>query len=281
MTSVAIVIPCFNAGAALRESVDSALGQSHPEVRVVVVDDGSTDAATLGILDELAADPRLTVVRQANAGAPAARNRGIALGLGAYVQPLDADDRLSPTYVAEAAARLDADPELGVAYGTAEFFGALSGRFDLAPFSVEALANDNVVHVGGMFRHADWEAVGGYREDLRGLQDYDLWIRLAARGVGFALVPAITYFYRQGGNTITDSYARTRETWAAARAAVFRGNVAFFVEHAEALYERRHDLERRVTELEEEVRSYSGRLGVLRALRASVGRALGRPRVAR
>ena len=89
---VSVVIPCYNAARWLPDTLDSVLGQSHAELEVIADDDGSTDASW-EIL-ERCGDPRLRAVRQANAGAAAARNRALREIRGAFVQFLDADDVL-------------------------------------------------------------------------------------------------------------------------------------------------------------------------------------------
>jgi glycosyltransferase involved in cell wall biosynthesis len=87
---VSVVIPAYNAQRTVAASIHSALAQTLDDLEVVVVDDGSSDdtAATAEQVD----DPRVTVIRQVNAGAAAARNAGIALATGRYVALLDADD---------------------------------------------------------------------------------------------------------------------------------------------------------------------------------------------
>src|ERR1700722_2164221 len=118
---ITVVITCFNYGAFLAESVHSALAQEGGEPRVIVIDDGSTDAHTLAELDRL--PPRVELVRQANTGPAVARN--VALGRVAtrYALVLDADDRLTASALRRLRAPLEADPTLGFSYGIVRFFG--------------------------------------------------------------------------------------------------------------------------------------------------------------
>ncbi|WP_310529233.1 glycosyltransferase family 2 protein, partial [Nocardioides sp.] len=71
LPGVTVVVPCYNSGPVLREAVLSARQQTHPQVEVIVVDDGSTDKETLKVLAEVAA-PGVQVIRQDNAGPGAA-----------------------------------------------------------------------------------------------------------------------------------------------------------------------------------------------------------------
>lgn len=89
---VSVVMPVYNTEHFVREAVGSALRQSGVTLEVICVDDGSTDASAT-LLDRLAADPRVSVVRQAHAGLSAARNAGLGLARGRYVCFLDSDDR--------------------------------------------------------------------------------------------------------------------------------------------------------------------------------------------
>ena len=94
--SISVVIPCYNAAAFLRATIESILGQTHPVLEVIVVDDGSTDDSA-NIAESFG--PPVRVIRQPNQGESAARNRGIEAAAGEWVAFLDADDLWLPTKV--------------------------------------------------------------------------------------------------------------------------------------------------------------------------------------
>src|SRR2546428_8822508 len=125
MPRVAVVMPCFDDGPTLDQALSSLEDQEPHEL--VVVDDGSTEPATLGVLDRLR-DEGVAVVRQENAGLSAARMRGVCETSAPYVMPLDADDELEPGALAALADALDADPRAAVAWGDVEVFGELKLR---------------------------------------------------------------------------------------------------------------------------------------------------------
>lgn len=102
MIKVSVIIPVYNVETYLRQCVESVLKQTLKEIEIICVDDGSTDGS-LDILKEYeAADPRLKVVCQKNAGAGAARNHGIRLAQGKYMSFLDSDDFFEPDMLEEA-----------------------------------------------------------------------------------------------------------------------------------------------------------------------------------
>ena len=98
-TLVSVVIPAFNAEQTIARTIESACAQTHHNLEIIVVDDGSTDN-TLAVADACAAsDRRIKVIRSSNNGVAAARNLGIKMSHGSFIAPLDADDLWHPTKI--------------------------------------------------------------------------------------------------------------------------------------------------------------------------------------
>ena len=94
---ISIIVPIYNVEDYLHRCIDSILGQSYPNIEVVLVDDGSPDLCG-AICDEYKkADKRVVVIHRANGGLSAARNSGIAVCKGEYIGFVDSDDYISPT----------------------------------------------------------------------------------------------------------------------------------------------------------------------------------------
>lgn len=257
MAKVSIIIPCFNAGAALGEAVQSALAQTLRDSEIVIVDDGSTDAETLALLGTLPG-PHTRVLRQDHAGPAAARNRGIDAATGEYILPLDADDTIEPEYARLAAAVLDGQPDVGIVYSRATRFGAENGPWELPDFSPDELALGNVIFVSAMFRKADWRAVGGFGEMLtHGMEDYDFWIRLVHRGCRVVRLDSPLFHCRIGAQSRTAAFERDRDQVVATYAEILRRNRDFFAEHAESLYRRHFALLAEVSRLTERLEAES------------------------
>src|SRR5579872_32972 len=115
---LAVVIPCFNDGAYLRDALRS-IREDEP-VELVVVNDGSTDPVTIATLAEIAAEG-VTVLHQENSGLAAARMRGVSATSAPYVFPLDSDDMIEAGCLARLADALDADDSVAFVYGHLEF----------------------------------------------------------------------------------------------------------------------------------------------------------------
>jgi len=133
MPLISIIIPCYNQGEYLAESIASVLASDFTDLEIIVVDDGSTEPETCRIL-EMLNYPKTRLIRRANGGLAAARNSGIAQAQGRYILALDADDRIGPAYISQAVKALEDDPTLGIVYCLAEKFGGESGPWRLPSF---------------------------------------------------------------------------------------------------------------------------------------------------
>lgn len=196
-TLVSVVIPCYNQGRYLAESIGSVLASSGAEYEIIVVDDGSTDPETCEILAALDY-PRTRLIRRPNGGLAAARNSGIAAAQGRYILALDADDRIGPAYLAQAVHAFASDDRLGIVYCRAEKFGAESGPWRLPRFSRWRMRLGNVIFCSALYRKADWQTVGGYDEQLRrGWEDWDFWLSLLELGRTVRCLELTGFHYRK------------------------------------------------------------------------------------
>jgi Glycosyl transferase family 2 len=197
MPAVSVVITCFNYARYLPEAVASVQAQTLRDVEVIVIDDGSTDDS-LAVAHALAdGDPRIAVIAQENSGQPAIpRNRAIEQARAPYVLCLDADDRLGPVVLEHCAAVLDADARLGMAYGQQQDFGHSTKRHHLNRWNAPQLASHNIQPCTTLFRRDAWAAAGGYSTNVRGYEDWDLWLGITEAGYGGREVPGVVWHYR-------------------------------------------------------------------------------------
>jgi glycosyltransferase involved in cell wall biosynthesis len=179
---VSIVVLCHNYGRYLPEAIESALAQDYPNLEVLVIDDGSTDAS-LEIAERYR--DRVNVLTQPNQGLARTCNRGAKEATGEHFLFLSADDRLEPTYVSELIAALGRTPEAAFAYCAARLFGAESGIAPARPFSAFSLIRGrNYINGSALTRRAAYLAAGGYPEDLGegAFDDWDFWLTMVERG---------------------------------------------------------------------------------------------------
>ena len=202
---VSIVIPCYNHGAMLREALASVeQARNANMIEVIIVDDGSSEAETTRILNEVA-EAGHCVVPQPNRGASAARNAGIRLAKGEFILPLDSDNRLRDVYLDEAVSLLKNNPSIGVIYTDAEYFGERSGRWHVPNFNLLSLIRMNFIDTCALYRKKLWEELGGYDEQMvcTGLEDWDFWLRVACHGGSFLHLPKIGFDYRVRKDSVT------------------------------------------------------------------------------
>ena len=196
--SISVVVPCFNAAAWLRDSLGSVAAQDRRPLEVLVSDDGSTDGSA-ALAEALGA----RVIRSGARGGPAAaRNAGMAEARGDFVAFLDADDLWTPDHLRELAGLLEAKPSALLAFGRVRKFGAATECTPAHPAVgapvelLETLLDHNPVPQSTVVaRREELHAAGGYDATRHLSEDYDLWLRLAARGQ-FVCTNAITCRYR-------------------------------------------------------------------------------------
>ena len=238
--SVTVVIPCYNQGVYLAESIGSVLAQTIEDVEILIVNDGSTDPETIEILNSCDA-PRTRVIHTTNQGLAAARNNGIREARGRYILPLDADDRIAPGYLEQAVRILEDNPGIGIVYGHAVFFGAVEKPWNLPEFSLQEMMIDNILYCSCVFRKADWEAVGGYRTDMvYGWEDYDFWLSLIERGRLVYRIPEVMFYYRISPESMLRTKSREQKIEMYER--VFQHHREFFERNIRLWIDRLIDL---------------------------------------
>lgn len=245
--TVSIIIPCYNAGVHLAESIHSVRSQTYTDWELIIVDDGSTDPHTLEVINSLQCDPSLRIISQANAGPAAARNTAIQAAKGKYILPLDADDTIEPTYIEKGVALLEQNKNLGIVYCKAKKFGCEEGPWPLPPFSIEEMVLGNVIFCTAFFRRDDWEDVGGYPEELRhGLEDYAFWLKLLHIKREVYQIDEYLFNYRIKKCSRTTEFVKNRENYIKTHAEIFRINQDFFADNIEALYKYYFSIQDRV-----------------------------------
>jgi glycosyltransferase involved in cell wall biosynthesis len=198
------VIPAYNAANTVARAIDSALAQTYPPVEVIVVDDGSSDD-TAAVVERYGDTVRL--IRQANGGPGAARNAGARVASGDWIALLDADDVWLP-HKLDVQARYADDPTVGVIFCSRQTLPAT--RLSAAQ-SFDCLWEKNcVIASSALIRKAAFDAVGGFHEarELIAVEDYNLWLRLAAAQWAFTVCKEPLVCYLPGPGNLTSQEER-------------------------------------------------------------------------
>jgi glycosyltransferase involved in cell wall biosynthesis len=230
---VSVVIPCYNYGRFLNEAIASVRAQTLRDIEIIVVDDGSTDDVTPGVLDALEIPdhphghpPDLTIIRQENQGAPAARNTGIRAARGLYVCCLDADDTMEPTYLEKCVLLMEANAGVSLAYSWLRVTGAEERVWRSESLDLDRLRYYNHVSISAVFRREIGLEDGGFCAAMReGYEDWEFWLRVGARGYRGEVIPEMLVNYRRHAAAFMN---RARKRHAELFDDIYRRNPAVF-----------------------------------------------------
>ena len=217
---ISVVVPAYRQAIFIEACLDSIAVQQHDDLEVIVVDDGCPE----GSGDVAAAHPIApTVIRQDNAGAAAARNRGIEAARGDHIAFIDADDRWLRGKLSAQLAALGDEPALSFTrYRRRRSDGApvdnpLHPGFD-QPVSFRELTRRNFIGCSTVMLHrACIDSVGGFPDDAalrRGGQDYALWLRVASRFPLRYVPEVLTEYTVHPGNRVGTDAVKHFEGWA-------------------------------------------------------------------
>lgn len=208
---VSIVIPCYNHWQYLPEALQSALSQTHKDTEIIVVDDGSVERPPQSLLQMLEQND-IALIEIPNSGPSFARNTGIEKAQGELILPLDADDALAPTYVEEAIQVFRSNNDAGIVYCDAEFFGDLSGKWELPPYNFPDILLDNYIFASALFRKDDWHRVGGYNVNMKhGWEDHDFWLSIVELKRVIVRIPKVLFRYRKLAESRTKKFDRDQK----------------------------------------------------------------------
>lgn len=210
---VSIITPCYNHGKFLDEmisSVESTIKSTRYEL--IIVNDGSTDEFTITKLKALE-EQGYYIIHQPNQGLGTARNNAIAVAKGAYIVPLDADNKLNNGFIDKCVAILDTKPGYDVVYTDCFHFGE-RGKFynTVGEFDLLRMINMNYIDACSMYRKNAWQRCGGYDVAMpaMGHEDWELWLNMSFSGSQFYYIPEPLYFYRVSDTSMNSTVTMPR-----------------------------------------------------------------------
>jgi glycosyltransferase involved in cell wall biosynthesis len=201
LPKVSVVIPAYNAMTYLPKAVESVLRQTFTNFEVLIIDDGSSDHIVPWASQ--VEDHRVRLISQENQGLPGARNTGIAHAQGEYIAFLDADDLWDPTKLEKQVRCLEENLAVGLVHTwmlLVDEQDKSTGRVMKSNAQRDAwkqLVEKNVIACPSVIvRRCCFETVGVFDRNLRSIEDWDMWIRIASR-YPFAVIKEPLAYYRQ------------------------------------------------------------------------------------
>jgi glycosyltransferase involved in cell wall biosynthesis len=228
---LSVVVPYYNLGTYLAETIASIVAASYRPLEIVVIDDGSDDPASVAALEQesLRYSDLLRVVRCARGGLARARNLGAHTAHGEFLAFVDADDVVDPSFFGRAIDVLQRYDNVSFVYSWVRFFGDAEGCWPTWNAEFPLLLAHNMLNPLVVVRRSDFLAWGQNDPALTdALEDYDAWISMLEHGcVGVSLPdPLVQYRVRKDSMYHSLSEAQMLEMY------------ALIVERHRATYER-------------------------------------------
>lgn len=216
---ISVIIPAYNAEEFIAKTLESVLSQTHQNIEILVVDDGSTDTTAQIVKSFAQKDSRIILLQQSNAGVAAARNLAIQKSQGEYIAAIDADDIWYPQNLEKQVECLTSSAQsVGVVYSwsvdineqdllTGGFYNStIEGEVYTALVYKYFIGNAS----SSLIRRACFEKIGGYNcqlklENAQGCEDWELHLRIAQH-YQFKVVPEYLVGYRQIASSMSCNY---------------------------------------------------------------------------
>lgn len=200
---VSIVIPCYNQGNFLKDAIDSALAQTHKNIEVIVVNDGSSDNTAIVARSY---GNRIKYIEQTNKGLSAARNAGIKSSSGGWILPLDSDDKIHPDFIKKTIGKGDIVSTFLQCFGNSK--DVWKPRMSNPTY--KDFLKSNHIFCCSLFKKDVWTISGGYDEEqftkgkqgVNGYEDWSYWIKATKNNFNVTVVPEILFYYRKHGDSM-------------------------------------------------------------------------------
>lgn len=216
MPTVSVIMPAYNVASYIGEAIASVLEQTHRDLELLVVDDGSTDATAMIAAHFAGRDSRVTLLRQSNGGISTARNRALRRSTGDVLAILDSDDVWEPEFLEAQLDILRTRPDVDIVTGNAWYLGSHRHGQPVRPTPdpcpqpdfATILANEEAIFIMSVMRRRVYETIGPFDESLRTNEDYHYWLRAAAAGFTFARNPRPLAHYRRRDDSLSANEVR-------------------------------------------------------------------------
>ena len=253
---VTVIVPFYNDGMYVHQSIQSIQKQSFLDWQLVVVNDGSNDHNTIKTI-KAENYPKTKVLDKKNGGVSSARNFGIKNFPSEYILLLDADDLFDSTFLEKAVKILDSDKTVGVVSCDARFFleddfhNTLSFYHPKGGGLENFLLESNCIGCS-LIRYQCWEEVGGYDEKLPSHEDWDFWIKVTKNGWMVYTIPEVLFHYRRSHKSKYQKNVHRKPEFVKR---IVENNLDVYKEHvAVCLYEKEKEIRRIKEEYKDKIK---------------------------
>lgn len=213
---VSVIVPCFNQGKFILETLESVSKQTFTNFECIVVNDGSTDDSLVKMKGFCEDDPRFHYIDKFNEGVSVARNTAIRQSRGKYILPLDADDKIAETYLEKTVGYIEQHPEVKLVCTNTRLFGAKRTDYELPEYDYRREICRNILVCTALFRKRDFDKTTGYNPKMvKGLEDWDFWLSFLKEEDLVHRIDENLFFYRMKFDSRNrnsfKSYARIRQ----------------------------------------------------------------------
>lgn len=201
---ISIIIPCFNHGKYLPETLESVKESDKQNIcEILIINDGSTDENTLTVLNSIS-DQHIRVIHQENLGLAGARNRGIQESSCSYLLMLDSDNKITADFLDTFLELHKEGKEFDMLHGNALFFDEKQGLFKSGPLDIFKIFMSNYIDACSIIKKESLIELGKYDDQMpyMGWEDWDLWIRMALNNKKTLYFDKIFFHYRYLSNSM-------------------------------------------------------------------------------
>jgi glycosyltransferase involved in cell wall biosynthesis len=212
---LSVVIPFYNMGSYVEETVQSVYASDYKNIEVIVVDDGSTEAASIAVLELLQHKYPIRIIRRRNAGLPATRNFGATIATGEYIAFLDSDDTVEPTYYSNAIAILQQYKNVHFVGSWLLYFGEGKGTWPTFNPEPPYMLIHNPINSSAIVlkRHTFVNYGANCTELVYGMEDWESVINMVSKGYRGVVIPQKLFNYRVRKGSMSQSFTREKQLY--------------------------------------------------------------------
>lgn len=204
---LSIVIPYYNMGEYIDETIQSINKSSYKEKEIIIVNDGSKDKNSIHALDKYRNVSNIKIIDIENAGLANARNVGAKISSGEFLAFLDADDLVESNFYSKAIDILNRFSNVSYVYSWVKYFEGSNGMWTTFDIQLPYLLCHNMLNANTLIRRKDFLKYGQNRPEMEyGMEDYDMWISLAENYCFGVCIPEFLSLYRVRKNSMARGF---------------------------------------------------------------------------